>query len=248
MKSNLFYLDVLLIILIVIVLIFIIYHKNKNETFVQSEIPGVNDGNIYNYGIAVGDWVHWWSQINSPNPSNSSELINYGSLVLTATPDNKITHVARITPSDDSQLWMFTSQGLIINKKNNMAVTIPNVTLNESTSANGIFPENIIAPEAMYTSLTGNITQLFNLNTTPLPDDVIKRFGLNVTNALAFEAILTPITGAINQRFTLNMTKIFSQSVPFQIYLDGSCNCLRVVPAPPGKSYSGPSFSFVLAS
>ena len=55
MKSNLFYLDVLLIILIVSVLIFIIYHKNKNETFVQSEIPGVNDGNIYNYGIAVGD-------------------------------------------------------------------------------------------------------------------------------------------------------------------------------------------------
>ena len=206
MKSNLFYLDVLLIILIVIVLIFIIYHKNKNETFVQSEIPGVNDGNIYNYGIAVGDWVHWWSQINSPNPSNSSELINYGSLVLTATPDNKITHVARITPSDDSQLWMFTSQGLIINKKNNMAVTIPNVTLNESTSANAIFSE---------------------------------------TNTIATEAMLMPITGAVNQRFTLNMTKLFLQSLPFQIFLNGGCNCLLAVS---GASDSGPSFSFVLAS
>jgi hypothetical protein len=161
MKSNLFYLDVLLIILIVSVLIFIIYHKNKNETFVQSEIPGVSDGNIYNYGIAVGDWVHWWSQGYN---SAGSETNYYGNMVLTATPDNKITNTARITPSDDSQLWMFTSGGLIINKKTNLAVTIPNLTLSESTAITNSTDPSIRYPQAILAPVTGAVNQRFTLS------------------------------------------------------------------------------------
>ena len=171
MKSNLFYLDLLLIVLIVVVLIFIIYKKNKNETFVQSEIPGVNDGNIYNYGIAVGDWVHWWpisylvfNNIKSENATSYSENNYNNNTVLTALSDNTIGISSKIVPSDDSQLWMITSEGLIINKKTNMAVTIPNLLLSEAENmARSLHDPNNKYYQAMLTPITGNINQRFTI-------------------------------------------------------------------------------------